>query len=198
VSTKIYTIGHSTHTIEEFIGLLERVDIDIVIDVRTTPYSKFVPAYNQEALKASLLKKKIRYLYMGNLLGAKHRDRALLFENAQVDFEKVERSKVFQQGITRLQRGVQQKFTMALMCSEKEAFVCHRFGMIGAFLSFRGVSLWHIHPDKICSQQELEARLLQKYAKKLPSNNLFEQVSRQEQLKAAYRLHNRSIGFKAL
>ena len=59
------------------------------------------------------------------------------------------------------------QYNISLMCSEKEAFDCHRFGLISEFLSKNAINVKHIYPDKVVSQQELEKQLLKKYDKKL-------------------------------
>jgi hypothetical protein len=65
---------------------------------------------------------------MGNLLGARYDDKNLLFDNGKVNFKKVQETKNFQDGITRLEKGIEKGYNISLMCSEKEAFDCHRFG----------------------------------------------------------------------
>ena len=69
MSKQLYTIGHSTHTLQEFIDILHTYQITHIVDVRTIPKSRRVPWFNQPALKASLRKEKITYIHMPKLGG---------------------------------------------------------------------------------------------------------------------------------
>ncbi|KTD24255.1 hypothetical protein Lmac_3128 [Legionella maceachernii] len=65
----LYTIGHSTHTLEEFFDLLHTHQITHIVDVRSIPKSRHVPWFNENSLKASLHKEKIAYTHMAKLGG---------------------------------------------------------------------------------------------------------------------------------
>jgi uncharacterized protein (DUF488 family) len=195
----IYTIGHSIYEIEDFIKLLKQNQINTIVDVRSTPYSKFAPQYNRETLKEYLKQNSICYIFMGNLLGARYEDKTLLFDDGKVNFKKVQETKFFQDGIDRLSKGIAKEYNISLMCSEKEAFDCHRFGLISEFLTKNGINVSHIYPDKIVPQKELEQRLLKKYEKQIPKIDLFNpDVDFEEQLKEAYKLRNKDIAYNAL
>ncbi|MFA5233429.1 MAG: DUF488 domain-containing protein [Sulfurimonas sp.] len=195
----IYTIGHSIYEIEDFVKLLKQNQINTIVDVRSTPYSKFAPQYNRETLKKYLKQNSICYIFMGDLLGARYEDKTLLFDDGKVDFKKVQETKNFQDGVMRLQKGIEKGYSISLMCSEKEAFDCHRFGLISEFLSKKSIEINHIYPDKVVLQQELEQKLLKKYEKQIPKIDLFNQnIDFQEQLKEAYKLRNKDIAYNAL
>jgi len=70
----MYTIGHSTHPLEYFIGLLSRHGITALCDVRSKPYSRINPRFNRESLKKSLEESRISYLFLGRELGARSED----------------------------------------------------------------------------------------------------------------------------
>ena len=194
----IHTIGHSIYEIEDFIKLLKKNNINTVVDIRSTPYSKFASQFNRELLKQILKKNAICYIFMGNLLGARYDDKNLLFDNGKVKFKKVEETKNFQDGITRLEKGIEKGYNISLMCSEKEAFDCHRFGLVAEFLSQQSIQVNHIYPEKVVSQQELEQRLLKKYDKQIPKIDLFNpNVNLKEQLEKAYKLRNIDIAYNA-
>jgi uncharacterized protein (DUF488 family) len=120
--SQIYTIGHSNHKSDFFLSILKNYQIEVVVDIRSIPFSKFNPQYNKENIRNYLKKNGITYLYMGNLLGAKYNNRDLLFDNGKVDFEKVKKTDDFQNGIFRLKDGLNKGFKIVLMCSEKETF----------------------------------------------------------------------------
>jgi len=196
---KLYTIGHSIYKSDDFISLLRRDNINTIVDVRSMPYSKFASQYNREILKHSLKEKGIYYIFMGDLLGARYEDKNLLFDDGRVDFKKVQEIKPFQDGITRLESGISKGYNIALMCSEKEAFDCHRFGLVSEFLVKNGIDVAHIYPDKIVSQEKLEQQLLKKYSKKLPEADLFNpNITDKLRIKLAYKLRNRDIAYNAI
>lgn len=196
---ELYTIGHSIYEIEDFIKLLQNNNINTIVDVRSTPYSKFAPQYNKELLKQYLKQNAICYIYMGDTLGARYEDKNLLFDDGKVNFKKVQETKNFQDGIVRLERGIEKGYNISLMCSEKEAFDCHRFGLISEFLSKISINVNHIYPDKIVSHKELEQKLLKKYEKKIPAVDLFNpNINIEEQLTLAYELRNIDIAYNAI
>lgn len=196
---EIYTIGHSIHEIDKFISLLKDNNIDTIVDVRSIPYSKFASQFNRETLKNYLKENNIYYIYMGDLLGARYEDRSLLFDDGKVNFKKVQETVPFQTGISRLEKGLSKGYKISLMCSEKEAFDCHRFVLISEFLARNGISIKHIYPDKIVSQKFLEQQLLKKYEKKLPVANLFDQeITDELRLKLAYEFRNKDIAYNAI
>jgi uncharacterized protein (DUF488 family) len=128
--SQIFTIGHSTDTIETFIEYLKRHQIDTVVDVRSIPYSRFASQFNKEDLSASLKEKNIFYIPMGNNLGGRYTERELLFEDGKVDFSKVVLTDRFQEGIYRVETGIKKGYKIVLMCSEKNPIECHRFSLI--------------------------------------------------------------------
>ena len=195
---KLYTIGHSTYQIDYFISILNRNKINTIVDVRSVPYSSFASQYNRDGLKFYLKERGINYIFMGNLLGAKHSDKTLLFSDGKVDFSKVQKNIKFQYGIIRLERGISKGYNISLMCSEKEPFDCHRFVLISKILTQQGVDINHIYPDKIVSQKELEIQLLNKYSKKIPKVNLFSpNITDKEQLELAYKFRNKDIAYRS-
>ena len=196
---QLYTIGHSIYEPQDFVSLLKKNNINTIVDVRSTPYSKFAPQFNKETLKQYLKENKICYIFMGDLLGARYEDKNLLFDDGKVNFKKVQEIKSFQDGITRLEKGITKGYNISLMCSEKEAFDCHRFGLISEFLNKLGINVKHIYPDKIVSQQELEQQLLKKYNKKLPQADLFNpDITDELRIKLAYELRNKDIAYNAI
>ena len=196
---QLYTVGHSIYEIEDFVSLLKRNSINTIVDVRSTPYSKFASQYNRETLKHYLKENKICYIFMGDLLGARYEDKSLLFDDGKVNFKKVQEIKSFQDGITRLDKGITKGYNISLMCSEKEAFDCHRFGLVSEFLTKNGVDVNHIYPDKVVSQKILEQQLLKKYNKKLPKVDLFNpNITENLQIQLAYELRNKDIAYNSI
>jgi len=159
----LYTIGHSTHPIELFINILQNKGINVIIDVRSTPYSKYADQYNKDRLKDTLTQYNITYIYMGEQLGARYNDKSLLFNDGKVDFGKVEKSEKFQEGINRIDDGLLKGYTIALMCTEKNPLECHRFSMISHYLAEKGYEILHILPEITLEHKMLEDKLFEYY-----------------------------------
>lgn len=138
----LYTIGHSTHPIERFLGLLQGHGVTAVADVRSTPQSRFNPQFNRRSLQESLRGAGIEYVFLGEELGARSKDPAC-YEDGRVSYTRLAATPLFQQGIDRLQAGMS-SHTIALMCAEKEPLVCHRTILVARELRRRGVEIAHI------------------------------------------------------
>ena len=193
----IYTVGHSTHQIDYFLELLQKYSINCLVDVRSVAASSYNPQYNKEPLSNFLKNHGVTYMHFAEEFGARHSDPDLLDDEGKVDFEKVRKSWNFKNGVERLWLGLDKGFTIALMCSEGEPFDCHRFSMVSIALEKDGFDVKHILKDKtLKSNSELESQLLKKYDKKIPKPTMFEpDITKEDQLKAAYRLKNKEIAF---
>jgi len=193
----IYTVGHSNHQIDFFLELLQTAQINCIVDVRSVPASTYSPQYNQDFLKNFLKHNQVTYLHFIDEFGAKQTDNDLLDSEGILDFEKVRKTRLFQQGLERIWHGVEKGFKIAILCSESEPLDCHRFSMISIGLENDGFEVRHILKDKsIKTNLELEMELLKKCEKKIPQNSLFEpKIPFEVQLKAALKLKNKAIGF---
>lgn len=196
----LFTIGHSTHKIEYFISLLNKFNINCIIDVRSSPYSAVAPQYNRPSLNSILREHNIIYVHFEKEFGARHTKPSLLDEDGNVDFDKVRETTEFKHGIQRLKNGLDLGYKIALMCSEANPFDCHRFTMISYQLVKEGMYVNHILQNgKSAGNSELEDWLLKKYHRKLqPQSSFFEEVTRDTQLEVAYRLRGKEIAYSAL
>lgn len=152
----IYTIGHSTKTIENFIKVLLSNKIDLVLDVRSYPYSKYNPQFNGRSLANSLSSSKIMYEYFGDCLGGRPKDptcyktRKLPEGKANyleiVDYDEVAKKDWYKKGILRL---IEQARThnIAIMCSEGDPNRCHRHHLIARTLVNDQMQVAHIRSD---------------------------------------------------
>ena len=189
----VFTIGHSTHDIDYFIGLLKTYEINCLIDVRSQPYSKFAPQFNKDELISKLTSEKILYAHFGKEFGARHTESSLLDDSGKkVDFDKVRKSDEFNQGWQRLKKALELgQYTIALMCAEADPFDCHRFSLISYQLRQK-VAVNHILKDgNLKENSDLEIQLLEKYNKNL--NPLFD--TEEQQIEKAYRLRGKDIAF---
>ncbi len=194
----IYTVGHSNHPAEYFLELLQAHGVDCVVDVRSVPSSQYNPQYNKPNLSSYLRNNDVLYLHFGREFGARHANPGLHDEEGKVDFEKVRQTEAFRLGIARLEQGMDKGFVPALMCAEADPLECHRFSMISNYLEAHGIEVRHILKNKeLVPHKKLEQEILKKFAKKLPQPNIFEpDITKEDQTQAAYRLHNKQVGWK--
>ena len=141
----IYTIGHSNMTSESFVLRLKSFEIDIVVDVRSSPYSKFVSHFNRENIKKSLIENGMRYIFLGDYIGGKPKDKKY-FENGKVNYMLISRSDRYSEGINRIIE-LHNKDNIVLMCSEEDPYNCHRHNLITQTLVKKGLTIIHIRKN---------------------------------------------------
>ncbi len=142
----IYTIGHSKHPIERFLALLQEHGIDALADVRSTPYSRFNPQFNKEKLHPVLKDAGIRYVFLGEELGARSKDPECYDEQGRARYAKLAATNAFRHGLDRLLTGMQDH-RIAIMCAEREPLECHRTILVARELEKLGVPVTHILQD---------------------------------------------------
>ncbi len=194
--TVCYTVGHSNHDISVFIELLNKHEIEKIIDVRSVPYSKYVPEYNRDELNRYLEREDIDYEFKGDTLGARHTDEKFL-TNSKVDFSKVRKDEYYKESIKKLVEEIKGGSKISLMCSEKNPFNCHRFVLVSYSLKKMGVNVKHILGDGgILSNEKLEEKLLSTYGLDFKQTTLFgEKKSKKEALETAYKKRNFDISY---
>ncbi|MFO5439148.1 MAG: DUF488 family protein [Dolichospermum sp.] len=162
---KILTIGHSNHTIETFIELLHQHQVTALADVRSSPYSRRFPQFNQSALKTALKTVNIAYVPLGDNLGARPRDRNCYIDG-MARYDLIAATEAFKVGLNRLIQG-SEKYQISLMCAEQDPIVCHRAILICPHLKNAGLEIYHIHKNgDLESNEDLENRVLKQ-------NNLY-------------------------
>ncbi len=169
----IYTIGHSNHPIEAFIGLLHQHQIQVLIDTRSSPFSRYAPQFNRDALKTSVQEAGIKYGFFGRHLGGRPEDEDLYDQDGHVLYSEVAKSFLFNDGIERLLGGLS-KFRTAILCSEEDPNVCHRRLLVSRVLFSLGISVLHIRGSG--SVQSEEALRSLEDAEKSRQRGLFEDV----------------------
>lgn len=142
----IYTIGHSTQSINEFIELLKSFDIKLVADVRRFPGSRKHPQFNKESLQESLPQNNIQYVHLKNLGGrrkvnpeSKHTVWRHPSFRAYADFMETD---TFKEGVNDLEELANER-VVAYMCSETLWWRCHR-AMVSDYLKSKGWKVLHI------------------------------------------------------
>jgi uncharacterized protein (DUF488 family) len=186
----LYTIGHSNHPIDLFLHLLAQNKIDVICDVRSSPYSKFNPQYNREALKENLNKSGVKYIFLGKELGARSNNPECYINN-KVKYNLLAQEPIFQTGLTRLLEGIK-KFRVAIMCAEKDPITCHRMILVCRNLKDQRVIINHVLENgHLESNSEAEARLLESLGIE-PS--LF--IGQEKLLNEAYEIQGEKIAYE--
>ena len=142
----IYTIGHSTHTLEEFVAMLKSFNIELLVDIRSFPGSRKFPHFNKENLPASLAENNIEYIHLKNLGGRRKVNpescntgwRVAAFRG-YADYMETEN---FEKAIKELEQIASEK-RVAYMCAEAVWWRCHR-SLVSDYLKHNGWTVLHI------------------------------------------------------
>ena len=170
LETTIYTVGHSNHSIERFLDILQAADVTAIADVRSQPFSRYNPQFNRGSLKEALRARGIAYVFVGKELGARSEDQSC-YERGQVQYGRLAKTALFKAGLDRLIARAH-KYRIALMCAEKEPLDCHRTFLVGKALKDCGVNVAHILANgDIELYDEAMTRLLA--TSRLPREDLF-------------------------
>ena len=153
----VFSIGHSNHSIEHFLELLRLHSVQVIADVRSSPYSKYSTQFDYEPLAKSLREAGFQYVYMGAELGGRPRGEAYYDADGRVRYDKVAESAAFQQGLGRLEKRLEDH-VVAMLCAEEDPSGCHRRLLITPVLKEHGVAVSHIRGDgRLQTEDELRA-----------------------------------------
>ena len=220
----IYTVGHSNQSAEEFLQLIMPHNINCIIDVRSMPYSKYTPQFNEDVLNSFLKQHGILYAPFGKHFGARRTDCLVEVEKKkrgekvvvqQVSFEDGIKTKEFLDGVERIKIALSQNRTIAFMCSESDPLGCHRFSFISRFFYDNGIEVKHIIRDNLSGEsiavehEQLEKMMIKNYVDHHKLQPISGQggylaldfgedsYSETQQRIDAYRLKNQEIGWIA-
>jgi uncharacterized protein (DUF488 family) len=144
---KIFSIGHSTHQIKDFISILQSYPIRFIVDVRTIPKSRYVPWFNAKQLQASLRKHNIRYLHFPLLGGLRKTTKASInkaWRNPSFrGYADYMQTKEFHEGLKKLIALIKLHKDIAIMCAEAVPWRCHR-SLIADALLIRKIKVIHV------------------------------------------------------
>jgi uncharacterized protein (DUF488 family) len=163
-SITIYTIGHSTRSLEELIQALQAHGIKVLADIRSFPMSRRLPWFNRESLEAELPKAKIQYVWMKDLGGRRkkqmeHSPNTGLRNESFRNYADYELTPQFKAAIAELLRIAEREPT-AIMCAERVYFRCHRM-LVSDWLAAHGHEVLHIdatgpaRPHKLMAEAKL-------------------------------------------
>lgn len=143
---RIYTIGHSTHSLDTFITMLEAFEIKVLVDIRSFPGSRRYPHFNKENLEASLADNKIQYVHIKELGGRRkanpNSNNIAWRSEAFRGYADYMETKEFKTAADDLQKIAEEK-TVAYMCAEAVWWSCHR-SLVSDYLKIRGWNVIHI------------------------------------------------------
>jgi uncharacterized protein (DUF488 family) len=158
----VYTIGHSTRSLDDFIALLKEHGIKQLIDIRTIPKSRHNPQFNRENLSRALRNRHIGYRHMKGLGGLRHAKKDsinMAWENASFrGFADYMQTDEFQKNLEKLIEYSRKK-QVAIMCAEAVPWRCHR-SLIGDALLVHGFEV-----ENIMSHTKTEEHTLTPWAK---------------------------------
>jgi len=141
-----FTLGHSNHSIDAWLALVRQHEIEVVVDTRSSPYSKYVPQFDKELIQRSLEDAGIRYLFLGAELGGRPANPEYYDASGRVVYGRLRDDARFKAAIARLETGIE-RFKVALVCGEEDSAHCHRRLLIGRVLTERGHTMLHIRGD---------------------------------------------------
>ena len=158
----VFTIGHSNHTWKTFADLLSAHGVQVLVDTRTAPVSRWAPFADGRRLPKLLEGAGVRYVFMGKELGGKPKDASLYDEKGKPDYRLMAQSPSFQRGIETLV-DLAKDSRVTLMCAEEDPAKCHRTRLLGPALARHGVGEVHIRADSsLQSSEALQSRTLRK------------------------------------
>ena len=198
---EIYTIGHSNYTMERLIDMLEYYNINCVVDIRGTPYSKYNIQFDKETIRYTLTNAGFVYIYMGKELAAKRIRKNSYNNEGYSNFEEVIKEEEFRRGVERLKNGCEKGYKIILLGAMQDPIRCHRSILVGRELVKNDFDVKHILDDySIVTQDDIEEMLLNKYfsnrnqitIEDLTGNSL----NNEEMINEGYKLANREIGYR--
>jgi len=155
---RVYSVGHSTRPILDFIGILEKYCIKALVDIRTVPRSRRYPQFNKDSLSASLKEMGITYVHLKELGGfRKPLQDSINFGWRNESFRGYAdymRSAEFESGLKRLIDLIDSRGTVSFMCAEAVPWRCHR-SLVGDALVVRGIEVIDILDERNSKQHVL-------------------------------------------
>ena len=185
----LFTVGHSTRSLAEFIKLLKLNEVGAIADVRSSPYSRHMPHFNRDPLQAALKEHGIQYVFLGDELGAR-REEAECYVDGVAKYELIAKTAAFADGIARIRKGCD-KFRVAMMCAEKDPLTCHRTILVARVLKDEYEIRHIVSEESVLTHAELERQLLTRWDMAHPE--LFQDEA--EVLNEAYRKQSEEIAY---
>ena len=150
----------STHSLDAFIALLQGAGVEAIADVRSTPFSRRLPHFNQGPLRRALSGNAIAYVPLGLELGGRGNPHSVRDEQGRISYRSIAGSPEFREGLQRVESG-SARMRVALLCTEHDPLQCHRGILVSRVLTARGTQVVHIRADGATEAHgDVERRLL--------------------------------------
>ena len=146
---QLFTIGHSNHSVDHFQRLLSERGIEVLVDIRSWPHSRYVEWADRARIAEVAQVAGAKYLFLGKELGGRPESAECYDDAGHVLYGKVAESADFRDGIERLRRGAE-RYRVAIMCSEENPASCHRRLLVAKVLLEQGLTIGHIRGDGRC------------------------------------------------
>ena len=154
----VYTLGHSRHSIDEFVALARQHGVRTIVDVRGQPWSRYNPQFNQDAFKDALSQSGLAYRWEGERLSGRPKDERFYGPDGKVNWQALSRWPALAEGLDDI-TALAETTPLALVCAEEDPLQCHRRGLLTAPLVERGVRVLHIRKTGgIDSEDDVAAR----------------------------------------
>jgi uncharacterized protein (DUF488 family) len=155
---RVLTVGHSNHPAERLIELTRLHGVQLIVDVRSQPYSRFAPQFNRELLDPVVTNAGLRYLFLGEELGGRQLGKIVSLQERLAAYEQVASSPQFQCGLARLLDEAEHQ-VVAILCAEEDPTECHRRVWVTRALRHQGAKVAHIRGDGRLDPDEVLKRL---------------------------------------
>lgn len=189
----LFTLGHSTHSADVFLGLLRGHGVSVVFDVRSAPYSGRYPHFSRPDMSRWLEQSQVRYFFAGKHLGGRPSDQSLYLNN-QANYAEMAKSADFLSALRRLASWTR-RARCALVCAEADPIDCHRFLLIGRELCTHNLDVYHILPNGTAEpHRATERRLLRKLG--LLQADVFDNQA--DAVAAAYTIQASRVAYSSL
>lgn len=194
---EIFTIGYTAFQFEDFITVLKKYNINSIIDVRSSPFSKHHSEYNMDILNTELKKHGFAYRNYKKEFGARQPE-IKYYPNGYLNFSLFAKSDIFISGMKKIINASELGYRFVLMCAEKEPVTCHRAIMVAREFYQKGFSIKNILENgKYYTQEDIERQLVDKY---YPNRDqltfIDEPLSWDDMVKKSYACQNEKIGYR--
>jgi len=153
---EVLTIGHSNHDTEQFLALLRRHGVRMLVDVRSDPYSRYAPQFNRSEIERLVRAAGIDYRYSGDSIGGKPKDSSLYTPSGKPDYDALAATPKFQEELKAV-ADLAGRVRAAIMCSEADPMCCHRERILAPILRSWGLRVVHIMPDGAAAEVQQQA-----------------------------------------
>ena len=192
----LFSIGYGMRSPEGLVNTLRMLDVDTVVDVRSSPRSRFRPQFDADTIYGTLQEGGIAYFTAGDRLGERPSDPSLYDRSGRVDWEALRESEGFGEAIASIRKLASEGHLVAILSAEGDPLCSHRFGVVARALEEEGMKVSHILPNgELVRHSLLAARMVEEFSEKglIPG---FYAMPYDEQLQVAYKVLNREKGFK--